>query len=209
MNCQNCGKKLTRKLYKNREESIHNFAKRRFCDRSCMAMKMEGVTKVANAKNGRRQSQKKAAANCEICGRTALQTRLYVHHKDENPMNNDSSNLTTLCGSCHKRSHLPSFEATTLQRVACENCNKPSVKNRLCNTHLSRLKRYGNPLAKKRKIGSEWVLMIQDGKEWFPFPSQSQTATGLGDYAPMETRSTQKRQKSSSKPQLTDYSDLI
>jgi len=38
---------------------------------------------------------------CERQGRTIEAAE--VHHKDENPMNNEPSNLESLCRSCHER----------------------------------------------------------------------------------------------------------
>lgn len=45
--------------------------------------------------------------HCEYCGKDHLETKLtfVVHHRDGNPINNDPSNLITLCHSCHKLVH--------------------------------------------------------------------------------------------------------
>jgi len=40
---------------------------------------------------------------CESCG--ASECRLVVHHKDENPYNNDAENLSVLCEGCHRKHH--------------------------------------------------------------------------------------------------------
>jgi hypothetical protein len=53
---------------------------------------------------------------CERCGKTEKQIRNFhkmdadsvkmtVHHKDENPANNDLTNLEVLCHVCHKYRH--------------------------------------------------------------------------------------------------------
>jgi hypothetical protein len=165
--CQHCSTPLVRKQFPSGPEAIGNFEKRKFCDRTCMANWMEGRMKVEAIKNSRRQSAKTVGLECEICSRS--DTRLSVHHRDENPMNNDPSNLQTLCGSCHSRCHSPNYAADGVTRINCAFCNEPSVKRGVCHTHLGRWKRHGHPLAKKRKIGSDWVLMLEHGGEWFPF----------------------------------------
>ena len=123
-----------------------------------------------------RHSAAQAKAACEICLRENV--LLHVHHRDEDPTNNVPSNLRTLCVSCHRRCHSLNFTVTGEQRMPCAHCSKPSVKLGLCFTHVSRRKRYGHALAKKRKTASGWVLMLHDGKSWLPFPSPSVPAPG-------------------------------
>ena len=166
--CRECGKVMSRKRYKGALEDLGAFKRRKFCDRQCMAANMQGTIKVPSDRNSRRQSAKSVKDQCEICGRD--DTRLLVHHLDENPQNNSQGNLMTLCGSCHCHIHSPNFMDDGKTRKNCLYCSAPSVKKQMCNTHLSRLKRYGHPLGKKRKIGSEWVLMLHDGESWSPFP---------------------------------------
>lgn len=167
--CKNCGKELVRKRFNGRLEDNGAFRRRVFCNRECMAVAFEGQIKVMNPKNSRRQSVKHRLDACEDCGRKA--TRLHNHHQNENPLLNVGSNLTTLCASCHKLRHSPNNDPMTGRRLPCLYCARPSRGKRLCETHLTRLKRYGHPLAKKRKIQSEWVLMLFDGEKWEPFPS--------------------------------------
>jgi len=159
--CMACGALLTRKTYKNVLESMGNFIRRKYCDQHCMAMGQEGQIKILNERNSRRQSAKTVKSCCEICGRN--KSRLHVHHRDHNPLNNSSGNLQTLCGSCHRRSHSPNYPVTPKQRRVCLYCSKPVARKGLCNTHLTRLKRCGDPLMKKVKCGSEWVLRQVDG----------------------------------------------
>lgn len=123
-----------------------------------------------------RRSARTVAKACHTCG--AMKVRLHVHHKDENPLNNERSNLVTLCASCHSRSHSLNFTETGGQRRPCAHCKQPSMKNGLCFTHTTRRKRYGHPLAKKRKVGSTWQLMLHDGKSWLPFPSSATPQRG-------------------------------
>ena len=40
--------------------------------------------------------------SCERCGASE---KLQVHHIDEDPSNNNASNLETLCATCHNRHH--------------------------------------------------------------------------------------------------------
>lgn len=49
------------------------------------------------------QSQRKT--ECDVCGVSETLTKLHVHHKDRSPWNNDPSNLSTLCPTCHARIH--------------------------------------------------------------------------------------------------------
>jgi 5-methylcytosine-specific restriction endonuclease McrA len=154
---------MERRYFGERLEDRAAFMRRIFCDRDCMAQWMEGQTKVENDKNGRRQSAKTAAQQCEKCGRQRDRTRMYVHHKDENPQNNEPSNLMTLCGSCHRRLHSPNYTGTGERRERCAYCEMPSYRLGLCCTHLTRLKKHGDPLAVKVKIGSDWVLTRRPG----------------------------------------------
>ena len=167
--CKHCLTPLERKRFNGRLEDNGAFKKRIFCNRSCMAEWMEGQIKVESEKNSRRQSAKAAKESCEICSRS--DTRLSVHHKDADPMNNTPSNLQTLCGSCHRRCHSPNFMEDGVTQKCCVYCSEPSVKSGVCSTHLSRWKRHGHPLAKMRKNGSQWGLMLEHGGEWFPFHS--------------------------------------
>lgn len=201
--CKNCGERLHRSRYGNRLEDMGAFLRRVFRDRLCMAAFMEGQIKKPSEQSGRLQSGKLAEDNCQTCGRSVSETRLYVHHKDENPLNNDLSNLVTLCGSCHRRSHSPNYMGTSERRRPCEYCEAPSIKKGLCYTHLTRLKTFGHPLAKKRKIGSRWVLMLHDGVSWLPFPSQQESRTASAGSGDTATRSSRPKRRSSSAPTST------
>lgn len=97
----------------------------------------------------RRKSTAMVKEACELCGKTNC--KLHVHHRDENPENNAPLNLQTLCVSCHRVSHSPNYTGTPPQRKPCSLCSKPVARKGLCATHLSRLKRYGDPSAKKFK----------------------------------------------------------
>ena len=97
--CEACRARLTRKRFGEVLEDRSVFLRRKYCDRRCMAAGMEGVIRVLNAKNSRRQSQKLVKRCCEKCGRPRSSTLLYVHHIDENPLHNDRRNLMTFTAS--------------------------------------------------------------------------------------------------------------
>lgn len=153
--CEQCGATMERKRYGAQMEDRGAFSRRRFCDQTCMAAWQEGRIKVSSDKAGRRQAVKAILPQCERCGSVS---RRHVHHKDGNPQNNSQANLQTLCGSCHRLAHSPYFDATTGQRKPCALCEKPAMRLGLCWTHLTRLKKYGDPLVTKGKEGSSWVL---------------------------------------------------
>lgn len=52
---------------------------------------------------------------CEVCGDKAQET----HHLDENPHNNDISNLVMLCRECHKSFHNPHVQIKTYSSSIC------------------------------------------------------------------------------------------
>lgn len=142
--CQWCNRPMERKRFGSGTlEDRGAFTRRLYCNRDCMARAMEGM-KVETEHNGRRQAAKTVKPSCECCGRST--TRLSVHHIDENPTNNDPSNLKTLCGSCHHRTHSPNYDATGEQRVPCLICGEPSYRKAMCCRHYQRLRRHGDPL---------------------------------------------------------------
>jgi len=166
--CRACGKELVQKRFSSGVlECPSMLNRRKYCNRTCMA-KGQQKERCSSVGHSRSKSTKKMRRCCEVCGNTG---RLHVHHLDGDPLNNADLNLMTLCVSCHARAHSPNFDTIGQHRLACKHCSKPSAKLGLCNTHLTRFRRFGHPLAKKRKIGSEWVLMLHDGDSWFPFPS--------------------------------------
>lgn len=95
--CETCGAPMERKRYGKRLEDWAVFMRRRHCSLSCANTRSE-VTKDAHHWRARKHK----ATVCAECATTA---DLHVHHKDRNPANNDPTNLTTLCSSCHLRLH--------------------------------------------------------------------------------------------------------
>ena len=156
--CKHCKKPLMRKRFGSRLEDLTVFSKRAFCNRLCMASSMEGVIKVVNQKNSYRQSSKAAKNECETCGK--CDSRLHVHHVDGDPLNNDSDNLKTLCPECHGRIHSYMYNSEGTERLQCLHCEKKAIRKGLCHAHLTRLKRHGSPLAKKKKVGENWILYL-------------------------------------------------
>ena len=95
--CTICGARLARKRFGKRLEDLTRFISRQTCSQSC------GNTKtVVDVDTHRWRARRYRAGRCAECSGTE---RLHVHHIDRNPANNDPSNLTTLCQSCHLKLH--------------------------------------------------------------------------------------------------------
>lgn len=172
--CASCQARLVRKRFNGRLEDFGGFLKRRYCDRRCMATGYE--KEICNSKShSRSKAHRKMKEACEVCGLPAL----HVHHMDEDWSNNSDSNLQSLCASCHRLSHSPNFLGTPTRRKPCALCSAPRARDGLCNTHLTRLKRHGDPLLVKVRIGSSWVL-VRDASRWgLSARSQAKLRTGL------------------------------
>jgi hypothetical protein len=97
--CSMCGKRLSRKRFNGRLEDMGAFLKRQFCSLSCANSRGKGGLS-RKAFHNRARKQRKAA--CEACGDRRY---LHVHHVDLDWMNNDPSNLQTLCVFCHHYWH--------------------------------------------------------------------------------------------------------
>lgn len=146
--CKQCGATMSRKRFNGSLEDRGAYSKRVFCDRSCMSAWMTGKIKVPNDRNGRRNAARLVKEACEICARS--DSRLHVHHVDKNPLNNEQSNLRTLCGSCHRIAHSPNYEGFPPKKIRCALCENPVYRRGYCFTHLSRIRRHGDPLIVKR-----------------------------------------------------------
>jgi len=152
--CVACGKKLERKRFPSGLEDMAQFAARKYCDQKCMANAY--IKEICKSESHTRaKAHRTVKTSCESCGKTG---RLHVHHIDGNPYNNRSENLKTLCGSCHRLTHSPNYMGTPERRKSCSLCSRPVARRGYCNTHLTRFKKYGDPLMTKVKIGSEWHL---------------------------------------------------
>lgn len=62
---------------------------------------------AAQRHTGRHRAQRLFAAEvCAKCGATPSETvKLHRHHKDENPLNNATTNVEILCEGCHAQAH--------------------------------------------------------------------------------------------------------
>lgn len=105
--CGNCGKLIIKKQ--------SDFAKSKsgqvYCSSSCSVAtsnKLRIGEKHPLFDDYGKDYRKKAFANlkpcCDICGYSTLEV-LHVHHKDENRLNNDLSNLIILCPTHHVEVH--------------------------------------------------------------------------------------------------------
>ena len=151
--CANCETMMTRKLYGNRLEDMAVFKRRRFCSLSCANTK-------AKPKSYNHRARKFLKDRCEVCGSAE---RRQAHHKDRDQSNNTPENIQTLCGSCHTALHWKEGKVKPKNHPPfCAVCGKPSDRS-LCETHRTRLKRYGNARLVRRKIGSEWRLFEEYG----------------------------------------------
>lgn len=94
---------------------------------------------------------------CELCGGTS---RLGLHHKDRDRMNNSPSNLQTVCPTCHTRLHWAEDKKPWRRHPAtCSVCGKPAKRLGLCETHRSRQLRHGSPYLTKQRLGRSWQLV--------------------------------------------------
>ena len=154
--CAACGMALQRKRINGRLEDCGVFQRRMYCDRKCMSV---GHTKevCSSLSHSRIKAHRLVKTHCEMCATTG---RLHVHHKDANPHNNALANLMTLCPSCHQQIHSPYFDKEKMARVPCLYCDNAAVKAGLCNSHLTRLRKHGDPTLTKVKMpGGKFALI--------------------------------------------------
>lgn len=151
--CKACGKTLSRKRINGRMEDFTVFLRRKYCDRACMARAMTKTDPSRSAISKRTLKFRKE--QCDVC-HTIHQ--LGVHHVDQNPMNNDPSNLMTLCAHCHTTWHWENGKSWPKERSACNICGTPARKSGYCQMHYQRFKKYGDPLLTKKRVGSRFEL---------------------------------------------------
>lgn len=140
--CDNCKQPLIRKKRTSGVwESPLQFSRRRFCNRACMGEhKAKRPAEVRAKARGRYYAQQMiAASQCELC---ETMENLIRHHRDENPTNNDPSNLQVLCRPCHNSLH------KELRGLVCRVCGGKNYAKGYCHTHYNRWKKHGNPLVK-------------------------------------------------------------
>lgn len=161
--CRACGTVLVRKRFSSGVmEDYRIFTKRVYCDQRCMAKGMIQETVTLAGLRARAKKFRKAA--CETCG---SRKKLSVHHLDENPANNDSKNLKTLCNSCHQKWHwqIGDRRHSPNRRVAapCLVCGTKSRRRRMCQKHFFRWKKYGDPLLTKKMVRIGLLELVRVG----------------------------------------------
>lgn len=158
--CAACGAEMARKRFSSGTlEDSGCFARRKYCNRKCMAYAMKKALPTRSAIGKRLASLRKPS--CEFCGTSE---GLSTHHKDRNWRNNAPLNLMTLCSSCHTSLHHSQGDIVPKkERLPCFFCEKPSYRLGLCCTHLTRFKRHGSPLLVKRRSGASWLLVEDCG----------------------------------------------
>lgn len=111
-------------------------------------------------KDGRAQARKTArkllTPNCERCGTIK---RLQAHHVDNDIMNNNPSNVMTLCRPCHTKWHWEHGKTMPAKRGLCRLCKTAEMGHGLCEKHLTRQRRHGDPLLKKVNMHRIWTLV--------------------------------------------------
>lgn len=144
--CDYCGRKMERKKFKSKYEDKTAFMRRKYCNRECMRRAWINVGENTSTESNSRTTARRIyelfgnATRCEKCGKEG---RLDIHHKDENPNNNNLENLMCVCRSCHMKIHRP--------RKICsvEGCKRESSSKGYCEMHYQRYKTTGNPLLTK------------------------------------------------------------
>lgn len=148
--CEYCGQKMHRVRFNSgRLEDMTAFIRRKYCSRDCMRKAF--IKKGEDTKQGYSTAHHSSRMlayiilekeyKCERCGSTR---NVDVHHKDGNFSNNTPENLVVLCRSCHAKEHQ--------HKSLCKICGKPAKGHGLCEKHLIRYRKYGNPLMCYHKI---------------------------------------------------------
>lgn len=142
--CDFCKKLMARKRNKSgRLESNLHFKRRKYCDRECMK---RGFTLRTGKNSSERVSRHNARLrmdyfvgfdDCQKCGE---KKNLDVHHIDGDPFNNELTNLTLLCRSCHIREH---------RGRKCSICENKHKGLGFCDKHYQRFKKFGDPYMTK------------------------------------------------------------
>jgi len=99
--CAFCGARLVQKRYPGgRIEGLSMFKKRRFCNWGC-ARRARALQEGCSPSSGRKRAQR--LFSTASCGRCGTKTGLTRHHVDGNTLNNNGSNISVLCRSCHTK----------------------------------------------------------------------------------------------------------
>lgn len=133
--CKYCYAELKRRP----TEDQKAWGKRLYCSRTCSGRSFGDKVRLP-IPNDRSSSHKRArklklSGPCERCGNPR---GLHVHHRDNNPFNNELDNLERICPSCHLKHHRP--------RAKCIICGGENAGYGYCAKHHYHFKRYGDPL---------------------------------------------------------------
>lgn len=152
--CVTCGHLYSRNRYGGILEDTAHFKARKYCSLSCANTRL-----IVTVPRMRIRAHKQIGIACERCG--AMHS-LHVHHKDENPMNNEPSNLVTWCASCHRRWHWTAGREKSRRASACAICSSPSRRQGFCQKHFRRFRKYGDPRLSKRGNASGTFFVRED-----------------------------------------------
>jgi hypothetical protein len=102
-----CGQPAAVPTYNARKRGYVAGVPTRFAHGHGGAMKMRGVYRQPNpsARLSRERASKLVTVPCELAAIGGCSQRRHVHHRDENPLNNDPANLIALCSSHHALVH--------------------------------------------------------------------------------------------------------
>lgn len=157
IHCRSCGKELERKIFNGRIEDLSVFKKRRYCNRECMSKAM--VHKQVTLSGYRERARKLLDSRCGICG---TDRNLQCHHVNKDVSDNRRENVQTLCASCHSTWHRQNGKTSPKRsNWSCSICGEPARKSGMCQKHYQRLRKYGDPLMTKKKIGSRYELVVE------------------------------------------------
>lgn len=93
---------------------------------------------------------------CQYCGETKnLQAHHYKGYEKEHWFD-----VEWVCSKCHSIIHDGDCSGLRKKKqITCIVCGRPARRLNLCETHRTRLRRYGNPFLKREKIGSDWQIV--------------------------------------------------
>lgn len=92
--CDHCGTPFTRQSFGERLEDRSAFLRRRFCSLTCANSRRNPKNKSTYSLRARQHIK----LACEACGATKA---LHAHHVDQSILNNEPTNIQTLCKQCH------------------------------------------------------------------------------------------------------------
>jgi len=143
--CKVCSSRFERRRSSSGEiQRTASFRAQKYCSIECGGIAKRGRSSESEAAY-RWQSGMLVRDRCNRCG--SKTSRLLVHHMDENPRNNNDSNLETLCYQCHGRVHSNMYDG--IIKIKCF-CGKSSLHgSEFCLKHKTRHYRHKHPLAIK------------------------------------------------------------